>query len=112
MLKTERPIKMLNRFYVDTETRSACDLRDCGAYVYAEHPSTELLCIVGKLNGKFYTDLSEILKIFYENPEITMAAHNFMFDRLIINRMAGIKLPLERLVCTAAKVRAHGLPAS
>ena len=30
---------------IDFETQSACDLRKRGAYVYAEHPSTSVLCL-------------------------------------------------------------------
>ena len=33
------------RYVVDIETTSLCDLGTCGAWVYAEHPSTRLLCI-------------------------------------------------------------------
>lgn len=33
------------RFVVDIETTSACDLPACGARVYAEDPSTRILCI-------------------------------------------------------------------
>ena len=33
------------RLVVDIETTSDCDLTTCGAWVYAEHPTTGLLCI-------------------------------------------------------------------
>lgn len=33
------------RYVVDIETTSACDLPSCGARVYADHPSTKILCI-------------------------------------------------------------------
>lgn len=33
------------RLVVDIETTSECDLSSCGAWVYAEHPTTRLLCI-------------------------------------------------------------------
>lgn len=32
------------KYVVDIETTSACDLPSCGARVYAEHPSTQILC--------------------------------------------------------------------
>lgn len=35
----------MTRYVVDIETTSECDLTACGAWVYAEHPSTRLLCI-------------------------------------------------------------------
>ena len=31
--------------YLDFETRSECELKTAGAYVYARHPSTEVLCM-------------------------------------------------------------------
>ena len=42
----------LPRVFVDFETRSRCDLKKCGGRIYAEHPSTEVLCAVLSLNGK------------------------------------------------------------
>lgn len=35
----------MTRYVVDIETTSECDLAACGAWVYAEHPTTRLLCI-------------------------------------------------------------------
>jgi len=33
------------RIHLDFETRSVCDLRKAGAYVYSKHPTTEVLCV-------------------------------------------------------------------
>lgn len=30
---------------IDFESRSACDLKKCGAWVYSQHPTTEVLCL-------------------------------------------------------------------
>lgn len=30
---------------IDFETQSACDLKKSGAWVYAEHPTTEIICL-------------------------------------------------------------------
>ena len=35
----------MTRYVVDIETTSECDLASCGAWVYAERPTTRLLCI-------------------------------------------------------------------
>jgi DNA polymerase len=34
-----------NALHFDIETFSECDLKECGVYKYAEHPSTEMLCM-------------------------------------------------------------------
>ena len=36
---------MPNRITIDFESRSACDLKKCGAWVYSEHPTTEVLML-------------------------------------------------------------------
>lgn len=36
---------------LDFETFSECDLKECGAWVYAQHPSTEILCMSWRLPG-------------------------------------------------------------
>lgn len=35
----------MGRLTLDFETRSACDLKKAGAWVYSEHPTTEVLCL-------------------------------------------------------------------
>ncbi len=37
------------RALIDFETRSACDLRKCGAWIYSKHPTTEILCLAFRL---------------------------------------------------------------
>lgn len=37
--------------YIDLETRSACDLRESGAYNYAKHPTTRLLTVAWQVDG-------------------------------------------------------------
>ena len=34
---------------IDFETFSECDIKECGATVYAQHPSTEILCMSWRL---------------------------------------------------------------
>src|ERR1700759_4568217 len=33
------------RLHIDFETRSACDLKEAGLFVYAKHPTTRILCL-------------------------------------------------------------------
>jgi DNA polymerase len=38
--------------HLDFETRSECDLQQAGAYVYARHPSTVVLCAAYALGNQ------------------------------------------------------------
>lgn len=44
-------VGLVPRIICDFETASTVDLKTCGAAVYAEHPNTEVLCLVGKREG-------------------------------------------------------------
>lgn len=46
-----RPI-LEPRATIDFETRSACDIRKAGSWIYAKHPSTMILCLSWKLPGQ------------------------------------------------------------
>jgi DNA polymerase len=35
---------------IDFETYSECDIRSAGAYAYADHPSTEVICLAWRVN--------------------------------------------------------------
>lgn len=39
------------KIFLDFETFSECDLKKEGAYKYAKHPSTELLCLAYSIDG-------------------------------------------------------------
>lgn len=107
--------------FLDFETRSACDIKKCGADVYARHPSTDILCagfavdehpahlwlpgsgyvhawqVYGGLNGR------------------TVVAHNAPFELAIWNNV-GVKkygwppLRADQVVCTMAMCYAMALP--
>lgn len=71
----------------DFETRSRCDLKKHGAYRYATHPTTEILCLAYKIGG-----LEELWYPGDPDPEVMLAAveagelcvgHNVNFDYLI-----------------------------
>lgn len=115
----------INAIVVDFETRSRCDLKQCGAVVYARHESTEILCLA-------LYDLATDESIVYDPYEedmpkewflkVTSAdlimAHNALFDREIwrncMNK-AGDWYPViedARWYCTSAQARVNALPAS
>lgn len=72
----------------DFETRSAADLKKVGAYVYAEHPTTDVLCLVfcGR-NGKLFRWLPGDPVPHWLAQAIAdgavFEAHNQLFERAI-----------------------------
>ena len=106
---------------LDFETRSACDLKSCGASVYANHPSTEVLCLAYSVDGgepKLITDLRTLPEDLYEastNSDVHFHAHNAGFEINIWNKtLKGLvpHIPISRWRCTAALAAYNGLPRS
>lgn len=109
---------MRNRCYLDFETRSACDLKDCGTSVYARHPSTTVLCANARVNGAsltifdFNRDKEQFLSFIGGYP---LVAHNALFEQEIWNN---ILVPVygwthkepKDFYCTMAKCLKHSLP--
>jgi DNA polymerase len=97
--------------WVDFETRSACDLKVAGVYNYAQHASTEVLCMS-------YAFDDEDVQTWLPGqpfPDITgqmIYAHNAAFERLIFWYVLQLDIPLEQFVCTAAQARANCAPGS
>ena len=118
---------MQDRITIDFETRSEAKLLDVGAYAYSIHPSTEILCMAYKIPGmekaKLWarTDKNLPQELFDaiadEFDNYYIEAHNSFFE-LVIWMNVGVKklgwppLPLERIMCSAAKAAAHALPRS
>jgi len=104
--------------HLDFETRSECDLQEAGAYVYARHPSTSVLCAAyafGDAPVKYWaaasgTPMPSALARSLKNPEVEVHAWNAQFERLILREVLDIDVPLHRFRCTAALARARGLP--
>ena len=124
----------------DFETRSTVNLIDRGAYVYAEHPSTDALLASFKLSVKGEPNREEQIWIAHGGPvnqicrwtngqpmpEYLRAyveaggeicAHNAAFERLIWwnvmhPKHGWLKPKLEQFRCTAATAAAMSLPRS
>ena len=107
---------------LDYETRSTCDLTQAGAYVYARHPSTRVLCAAYRIDMGEYKGRTAIwpaaaghkippeLHKALVNPACEIHAWNAQFERLITRHVLDYDLPLDRYRCTAALARARGLP--
>ena len=105
--------------WIDFETRSRCDLTSAGAYNYAQHGSTEVLCmsyafgdddVVTWLPGQPFPD-----RVAQHRGQIR--AHNAAFERLIFWYVLapdqGFAEPaLEQFYCTAAQSRSNCGPGS
>lgn len=108
---------------IDFETRSEADLRRIGAHNYAEHPSTEIICLCFKKKGTSRTRLwapgADVSEELFEALESgLLIAHNAGFEMVILNSVLPRYVPglpifhPGRFRCTAAKAAAFGLPRS
>ena len=73
----------------DYETRSAISLKACGAWIYARHSTTEVLCCAYAVDDgeiELWTPGDPFPEAFLEadrNPEWLVAAFNDQFERWI-----------------------------
>lgn len=111
------------RYVVDIETTSLCDLGTCGAWVYAEHPSTRLLCIAwcdadsdgAPQSWDVLTGTLEELDRVYARLLCadTLIAHNANFERHCLRNLARREFGDARLwKCSAMLAGACGRPRS
>jgi DNA polymerase len=114
---TDTPI-----LHLDYETKSAVDLTKCGAYRYAQSPTTDILCMAYAFGDDpvrlwtpdfpFPQEIAEHIKNGYP-----IYAHNAQFERLITQyittpRYGCPPVALEQWYCTAAMAAAMALPRS
>jgi len=102
---------------IDFETRSAAPLRECGAWRYAQHPTTEIFCLAVKedeektgiwISPYFLNILQDAFEpmrylglILYNSEDLRHAlskateieAHNAEFERAIMKHVATVKFP-------------------
>jgi len=102
---------------IDFETRSRCDLKKCGAWVYSRDPSTEVLCMAYKIEDeptKIWT-MGERFPVDLRNWIAwggLIEAHNVEFEEFI---WANCKPDWPKVSwwqwrCTAARAARFGLP--
>jgi DNA polymerase len=112
---------------IDFETASGCDLKKAGEYVYAEDPTTEILCLGFTFApGSFvecltprslypsHEDARE-LRAACDDPECLFIAHKAPFERAIWReimhkRLGWPDLPISRWHDTMAVALQKGLP--
>lgn len=117
---------MPRKLHLDFETFSQIDLRDVGAYRYANDTSTEILCAAMALDDEepvawwqgMSGGLHPSVEPHYdalEDPSVLIYAHNAMFEMAISQALMfktwGIRCPdLSRFRCTMSLARRAALP--
>lgn len=108
---------------IDFETASARDLKKCGAAVYAEHPSTEILVLGYSIDGiraSYLTPLEIFLKAepllsMAQDPDVVFVCHGALFERniwrsIMVPRFGWPDIPIARWHDTQAVALMKGLP--
>jgi DNA polymerase len=115
----------MDHFHIDFETFSEIDLTEVGAYRYAEHPSTDPLCLAyarGNVEPRAWAPSAQgrtcpprIVRAIDEGAYF--CAHNALFERAIwryvmVPRYGWPDVPSNRWRCTACMAAAVGFPRS
>lgn len=117
------------KIYLDFETRSGANINTTGAFAYARHPSTEILCIGYKVKGGSVVVLTrddlrnnskgaQTLKALAQDTKNIFVAHNAQFEYAIWDNVLrrdyswpSLQDP-KRWNCTLARAAMCGLPIS
>lgn len=115
---------------IDFETRSECDLKKAGAYLYSLHPTTMPTCLAFKVRGgktwlvrfetinkpwkKLPQKLRDMWTRMIDNGYL-FTAHNAFFEtciykNILVKRYGWPDIHFRRFRCTAAKAAACALP--
>ena len=109
--------------FIDFETYSSVNLRDCGAYPYMASPDFSLLIMTYRYGVDGQTKIAQgeaeikwALRGLNEREHVTFVAHNANFERLVLSRIFGYApgtfIPPERFIDTMAMGRSLGFPGS
>ena len=109
----------MSRKVIDFETRSRVDLKKVGAWAYAMHPSTEILCI-GVFDGECEVKLTaaDIMLGRRLPPPDVYVAHNAHFEYAVYHHILVKRFGWAPMVefskwdCTLARAARRGLPLS
>ncbi len=122
------------RATIDFETRSACELKDCGSWKYSLDPTTQILCLAYRLphwpagktglwtpgfrqfeipEGPYDADCVEFFQWIVAGRPVE--AHSAFFERciwrnILVPRHGWPALDGTQLSCSAAKAAAMALP--
>jgi len=115
--------------FIDHESFSAAELKKCGSYAYAEHPTTEIMlttyafddgpvyCYDATDGGPMPRDLRRALRMFAkgytgdDGPRM-VGANYLMFDRLLLRECWGYDITPRNTIDTMVLAFRHALPGS
>lgn len=109
----------MSHLHIDFETRSACDLRKANAYVYFDHPTTDIWCAAYSFGGEpeLWMPGEPVPPEIVAHVETggLICAWNAQFERLAWRQILGPKYgwpvpKLEQYRCVMAQAYAMGLP--
>lgn len=109
--------------FIDFETYSPVNLKDCGAYPYMASPDFRPLIMTYRYGVDGETKIAQgeaeikwALRGLNEREHVTFVAHNANFERLVLSRLfdyaPGTFIPPERFIDTMAMGRSLGFPGS
>lgn len=108
--------------YIDCETFSACELKDTGADVYAQHPSTGVWCLAYCINDEamqlwVYGEKCPLDILLALEDNYRIVAHNVAFEWTIWKHVFEKKygwpeLKIENCDCTMVRAYVMSLPGS
>lgn len=116
--------------HLDFETRSECNIWEAGAWVYSQHPTTEILCMAYAIDegevriatkDELFSrvDLVEHEMILHKaiKDGQLFVAHNAFFEEsiwqnILVKKYGWPRIPIKQWRCTMAKAMAHSLPRS
>ncbi len=100
------------RLYIDFETWSSVSIRR-GIDVYMNN-AKPLLCTYavgdGLVNCWDYTETSNFALQYLTDRATEIYAHNAFFDRMVLERLLGIKTDISKWRCSQAQALLHSLP--
>lgn len=110
--------------FLDLETYSEVDLKKCGSYCYAEHPSTEILLAIYAIDDgdvhcwdctahdKMPDELRRALRQVQRHKAKIVGQNFLMFDRLVIKNVWGMEIDPRDIIDTMVIAFRHSLPGS
>jgi DNA polymerase bacteriophage-type len=124
----------MHKVYLDFETRSEIELTETGSALYADHSSTDILCLGYSTEIKNHGHVTssvadkdsiisntshhrDCLTYLAKDSNVIFVAHNALFEERIWHsimhkRYGYPDIPTHRWQCTMAKAYANGLPGS